>query len=678
MTVPEKVVREIKALRTEVDHHNYLYHSLDSPKLTDSEFDQLFRRLMELEQQYPELITPDSPTQRVGSDPLSEFEQVRHRLPMLSLGNAFSADDLRDFDRRIKNRLDSEQDQAFTCEPKIDGVAVSLLYEDGLLVRGATRGDGTSGEDITANVKTIDAIPLRLRGESYPSTLEVRGEIYISKSGFAKMNESASREGEKLFVNPRNAAAGSLRQLDSRLTAKRPLTMFCYSVGMVEGGDLPSRQGEILQSLQEWGFRTNPLVETVTGIEKCIEYYNRMLSTRNELPYEIDGVVIKVDDIGLQDQLGLLTRTPRWAIAHKFPAEEAATIVEDVEFQVGRTGAVTPVARLKPVFVGGVTISNATLHNMDEIDRLGLMVGDEVIIQRAGDVIPKIVRVLEESRPPDAREIQLPQLCPACGSDVVIAVGEVVARCTGGMYCSAQRKENIRHFASRLAMDVEGLGEKLVYQLVDEDLIQTSADLYRLRVEDLTPLERMAPRSANNLVEALERSKQTTLPRFIYSLGISEVGESTAASLARFYGDLDAIMAADEESLQQVPDVGPVVAGKIAVFFRQAHNREIIESLRQSGITWPASERVPEKAQSLEGQTFVLTGSLSSMSRNEARAKLQALGAKVSGSVSGKTSHVVAGEAAGSKLKKAEELGIEILSEEDLMALFNEPGVSED
>jgi DNA ligase (NAD+) len=675
---PDKVVKEIEALRSEIDHHNYLYHSLDRPDITDREFDQLFRRLTELENQYPQLITTESPTQRVGSDPLSSFQQVQHRLPMLSLGNAFNAEDLRDFDRRIKNRLDSEEDLTFTCEPKIDGVAVSLLYEEGRLVQGATRGDGTSGEDITANVKTIEAIPLRLRAEGYPSTLEVRGEIYISKSGFTKMNERAARDGEKPFVNPRNAAAGSLRQLDSRLTAKRPLTMYCYSVGLVEGGDLPGRQGEVLQSLQEWGFRTNPLVETVTGIEKCIEYYSRMLTIRDGLPYEIDGVVIKVDDISLQDQLGLLTRTPRWAIAHKFPADEAATRVEDVEFQVGRTGAITPVARLKPVFVGGVTISNATLHNMDEITRLGLMIGDQVIIQRAGDVIPKIVRVLEDSRSPDARMIQLPQVCPACGSDVVTAIGEVVARCTGGMYSSAQRKENIRHFASRLAMDIDGLGEKLVYQLVDEKLIQTSADLYRLRVEDLTPLERMAPKSANNLIEALERSKLTTLPRFIYSLGISEVGESTARSLAQYFDDLDTIMSADEESLQQVPDVGPVVAGKIAVFFRQSHNREIIESLRQSGITWPVREIGREQVQSLEGQTFVLTGTLSEVSRNEAKVKLQSLGAKVSGSVSGKTSYVVAGDAAGSKLKKAEELGIEILTAEAFLALLLEHEVSED
>lgn len=678
MTVADKIVKEIEALRSEIERHNFLYHSLDMPEITDREFDQLFRRLAELETQYPQLITPDSPTQRVGSEPLSSFQQVLHRLPMLSLGNAFNAEDLRDFDRRIKNRLDSEIDTAFTCEPKIDGVAVSLLYEEGRLVQGATRGDGTSGEDITANVKTIDSIPLRLRGKRYPSALEVRGEIYISKAGFKKMNEKAMQDDEKLFVNPRNAAAGSLRQLDSRLTAKRPLTMYCYSVGLVANGDLPGKHGEILEALKGWGFRINPLVETVTGIEKCIAYYDRMLATRVQLPYEIDGVVIKVDDISLQNQLGLLTRTPRWAIAHKFPAEEAITRVEDVEFQVGRTGAITPVARLKPVFVGGVTISNATLHNMDEIARLGLMLGDTVVIHRAGDVIPKVARVLEEKRLPDAKTIQLPDKCPACGSDVVIASGEVVARCTGGMYCSAQRKENIRHFASRMAMDIDGLGEKLVYQLVDEKLIQTSADLYRLKAEDLIPLERMAPKSANNLIAALERSKQTALPRFIYSLGISEVGESTARSLARHYVDLDAIMAADEESLQEVPDVGPIVASKIAVFFRQAHNREILESLLQSGITWPVGESGGKQQQSLEGQTFVLTGSLSALSRNEAKARLQSLGAKVSGSVSGKTSYVVAGEAAGSKLKKAEELGVEILSEAALLALFAEYGISGD
>lgn len=678
MTVPDAVVKEIEVLRSEIEHHNYLYHSLDTPEITDREFDLLFRRLAELEAQHPQLVTPESPTRRVGSEPLSSFQQVLHRLPMLSLDNAFNAEDLRDFDHRIKTRLDSEVAPTYTCEPKIDGVAVSILYQEGRLVQAATRGDGTSGEDITANVRTIDTIPLRLRGKGYPATLEVRGEIYISKSGFRKMNERAAREGDKLFVNPRNAAAGSLRQLDSRLTAKRPLTMYCYSVGLAAGGDLPARHGEILESLKEWGFRINPLVETVTGIEKCVAYYKRMLATRDQLPYEIDGVVIKVDAIGLQNRLGLLTRTPRWAIAHKFPPEEATTRVEDVEFQVGRTGAITPVARLKPVFVGGVTIRNATLHNMDEITRLGLMLGDTVVIQRAGDVIPKVVRVLEEKRVPDAETIQLPDSCPACGSDVVIASGEVVARCTGGMYCSAQRKENIRHFAARMAMDIDGLGEKLVYQLVDEKLIQTSADLYKLKAQDIIPLDRMAPKSAHNLIAALERSKQTTLPRFIYSLGISDVGESTAKSLARHYDDLDTIMAADEESLQEVPDVGPVVARRIAVFFRQAHNREIIESLLQSGITWSVDEAGRGPPQSLEGQTFVFTGSLSVLSRNEAKAKLQFLGARVSGSVSGKTAYVVAGAAAGSKLKKAQELGVEILSEDALLALLAEHGIGKD
>ncbi len=675
MTVPDKVIKDIEALRSEIDHHNYQYHSLDMPEITDRDFDQLFQRLLALEAQYPQLVTPDSPSQRVGGAPLKAFSQVAHRLPMLSLDNAFNAEDLRNFDRRIRNRLADEAEITYTCEPKIDGVAVSLLYQAGVLVQGATRGDGMAGEDITGNVRTIDAIPLRLRGTAYPSTLEVRGEIYISKSGFAQMNAKAAREGEKQFVNPRNSAAGSLRQLDPGLTAQRPLTMYCYSIGLVEGGELPRRHSVILQTLKEWGFRINPLIETMTGIEKCVQYYERMHAIRDELPYEIDGVVIKVDEIDLQNQLGLLTRTPRWAIAHKFPAEEAMTVVEDVEFQVGRTGTITPVARLTPVFVGGVTISNATLHNMDEITRLGLLVGDWVVVHRAGDVIPKVVRVLEEKRPADARVIQVPAVCPACGSEVVTVTGAVAARCSGGMYCSAQTKENIRHFASRQAMDIDGLGEKLVYQLVDEKLIQTSADLFALTVADLTPLQRMAAKSAHNLITALEHCKQTTLPRFIYSLGIPEVGESTARSLAQHYGDLDSIMAADEDMLQQVPDVGPIVAGKIAAFFRQVHNREIIDSLIKSGITWPVIEL--SRNADLDGQTFVLTGTLSTLSRNEARAKLQSLGAKVSSSVSGKTTWLVAGDAAGSKLKKAEQLGIDILDEDALLALFTEYGIDE-
>ncbi len=675
MSATREIIDEIESLRTEIEHHNYLYHALDSPDITDAEFDAMFLRLKELESSYPELLSPTSPTQRVGSLPLKAFSQVQHRLPMLSLDNAFSAGDLRDFDQRVRTRLGAGDSIVYNCEPKIDGVAVSLIYENGQLVQGATRGDGASGEDITANVRTIKAIPLRLRGSGFPEVLEVRGEIYMPKSGFRAMNERAQAAGEKIFVNPRNAAAGSLRQLDARLTAKRPLSMFCYSVGLVEKGALPGRHSAILLRLREWGLRINPLVKQVQGVEDCIAYYQNMLERRADLPYEIDGVVFKVDEIRLQNQLGILTRSPRWAIAHKFPAEQAATILEDVEFQVGRTGAITPVARLKPVFVGGVTISNATLHNMDEVERLDVRIGDTVVIQRAGDVIPKVIRVEIEERPANARRVKLPAVCPACGSEVIAGAGEVVARCSGGLYCSAQRKENIRHFASRLAMDIDGLGDKLVVQLVDENLISTSADLYQLTEDKLLPLDRMAPKSASNLIGALDKSKQTSLPRFIYALGIPEVGESTARSLAHHFGDLSEIMSADEERLQAVPDVGPVVARKIVVFFNQPHNQEIIESLLESGITWPSLELRQPSAKPLQGQTFVLTGTLATMTRNEAKEKLLLLGARVSGSVSANTTCVVAGEAAGSKLTNARTLGVTILDESALIALFEENGL---
>ena len=560
----------------------------------------------------------------------------------------------------------------YACEPKIDGVAVSLLYEAGKLVRGATRGDGTTGEDITQNVRTIESIPLKLMGQGFPARLEVRGEIYISKSIFRQHNEAASAAGEKIFANPRNAAAGSVRQKDSKLTAKRKLTMFCYSVGIVEDGDLPAQHGEILHKLQSWGLRINPEIEIVLGADACIEYYDHILQSRNSLDYEIDGVVIKVNDMNKQSRLGMLTRTPRWAIAHKFPADEGTTQLLDVEFQVGRTGAITPVARLEPVKVGGVTISNATLHNMDEVHRLGLCIGDTVLIKRAGDVIPKVVEVLQ--KPPGRVEIVLPRRCPACGSEVVLGTDEVIARCNGGLACQAQRKESIRHFASRLAMDIEGLGDKLVEQLVDEGLIQSPADLYVLPASDLVELERMAPKSVNNLLAALDKSKQTTLPRFIYALGIQEVGESTARSLAMFFGELNSLREADEERLQKVPDVGPIVAAKIAMFFNQQVNREVIDRLVASGFSWQEEQRDID-AQALAGSTYVLTGSLGQLSRNEAKAKLQSLGAKVAGSVSKKTSVVVAGDAAGSKLSKAQQLGVDVIDEEGLIALFREHGI---
>ena len=672
MAASKKIIAEIEHLRNEINHHNYLYHSRDDPTISDAEFDRLFRDLKSLEKQYPELISNVSPTQRVGSTPLSSFSQVVHELPMLSLDNAVGKDGVFEFDRRIKTRLQSDGDIRYACEPKIDGVAVSLLYENGQLIRGATRGDGTTGEDITQNVRTIESIPLQLMGQGYPRRLEVRGEAYFAKSAFRKMNELAHSRGEKVFANPRNAAAGTLRQLDSKLTAQRKLTMFCYSVGLVEG-ELPDRHSEILARLGTWGLRVNPLIDVVSGAGRCLEYFNSIGEQRESLDYEIDGVVFKVDDIGLQQELGMLTRTPRWAVAHKFPAEEGITRLNDVEFQVGRTGAITPVARLEPVKVGGVTISNATLHNMDEIARLGLVVGDTVVVQRAGDVIPKIVSVMLEKRPRKTRKVKLPAACPACGSEILRSEGEVVVRCTGGLSCSAQVKESIRHFASRLALDIEGLGDKLVEQLVDEGLIENAADLYQLTEENLVKLERMAPKSANNLLEALEKSKETTLPRLIYALGIQEVGESTARNLAMRFGDLDALQNADEELLQTVADVGPIVAHKIHHFFQQKNNLAVIDSLVEIGLQWKVEETTVGE-QRLNGETWVLTGSLSKLTRNEAKARLQRLGAKVSGSVSKNTSCVVAGEAAGSKLTKAQELGIKIIAEDDLIVLLEEYG----
>lgn len=669
----KKIQDQMARLRGELTRHNHLYHTLDEPEISDAEFDRMFRELRALEEEHPDQVTDDSPTRRVGSAPLDGFSQVVHEMPMLSLDNAFGEEDMRDFNRRILARLERSDEIDFACEPKIDGVAVSLLYENGRLVQGATRGDGATGEDITRNVRTIESIPLVLMSEGYPARLEVRGEVYFTLSGFNRMNEEAEASGQKVFANPRNAAAGTLRQLDSRETAKRPLTMFAYSVGIVEGGVLPERHTEILQELSRWGIRVNPLTAAVSGVDACMRYFDQVLEQRGELDYEIDGVVFKANDIADQDRLGMLTRTPRWAIAHKFPAEEGVTRLEDVEFQVGRTGAITPVARLEPVKVGGVTISNATLHNIDEVGRLELMIGDTVVIQRAGDVIPKVVSVNYEKRPDSARKIELPDHCPACGSDVIQPEGEVVARCTGGLECSAQRKESIRHFASRLALDIEGLGDKLVNQLVEEELISNPADLFGLTEAQLVELERMAPKSANNLLSALEKSKETTLPRFIYALGIQEVGESTARNLAQFYGGIESLRSADEESLQEVPDVGPIVAAKIARFFSQEVNNRVIDELLECGVTWQ-EEEVMANPDALAGQTFVLTGTLNTLTRNEAKARLQSLGAKVAGSVSAKTSCVVAGDAAGSKLTRAGELGVQVMSEDDLLGLLEQHG----
>lgn len=671
MTKPDPALQEeAAALRQQLHDHNYRYYALDDPSIPDAEYDRLLRRLQQLELQYPSLKTPDSPTQRVGAPPLSAFESVTHEVPMLSLDNAFSDKELEDFNRRVMERLKRDEPVSYVCEPKLDGVAVSLLYRDGVLVRGATRGDGTTGENITENVRTIKSIPLRLQMQHPPSSLEVRGEIYMPKAGFEKLNNEARAAGQKLFVNPRNAAAGSLRQLDSSITASRQLEMAVYSLGLTEGLDLPPTHMETLGCLREWGFLVNPNIELHHDLQGCLAYYEKMAEIRPQLPCDIDGIVYKVNDFSLQRRLGFVARAPRWAIARKFPAQEEMTRLLDVEFQVGRTGAVTPVARLEPVFVGGVTVSNATLHNQDEVARLGLKIGDSVIIRRAGDVIPQVVKVVEERRPVDARDITFPDHCPVCGSPVERVANEAVARCSGGLICAAQRKQAIKHFASRKAMDIDGLGDKLVEQLVDQGLVHSVADIYRLSREQLAALDRMADKSAANLIDALEASKQITLPRFIYALGIREVGEATARSLAQHFGNLDELQSASPETLQEVPDVGPVVAHFVWEFFQQAENLDVIGSLKDVGVHWPDPSPADTSEQPLAGQTWVLTGTLETMGRAEAKEKLQQLGAKVSGSVSARSACVVAGPGAGSKLAKARELDIPVVDEAALLELF--------
>jgi DNA ligase (NAD+) len=669
--VPAKEQKRVEELRRQIDEANYNYYVLDNPTIPDPEYDRLMRELQALEERFPELVTPDSPTQRVGAEPAAAFEEVRHELPMLSLGNAFSDDELIAFDRRVHDRLRSEAPVEYACEPKLDGLAVSLLFEDGRLTRGSTRGDGYRGEDITQNIRTIKTVPLKLKGKRWPRRLEVRGEVYMPKEGFEALNRRVRERGENGFANPRNAAAGSLRQLDPRITAERPLAIFCYGVGLVVGADIPPTHDQTLDRLEQWGLRVCPERDVVSGVDACLAYYRRMAELREALPYEIDGVVFKVDRRALQEELGSVTRAPRWAIAHKFPAQEELTVLHGVEWQVGRTGALTPVARLEPVSVGGVTVSNATLHNIDEIERKDVRVGDTVYVRRAGDVIPEIVKVVLERRPARTHKIRLPTRCPVCDSEVVRPEGEAVARCSGGLICPAQRKEAIRHFASRRAMDIEGLGDKLVDQLVESGLVDHVDDLYQLSLEQLGGLERMAEKSAQNLLDALEKSKRSALARFIYALGIREVGEATARALAQHFGSLDALMKADEEALQAVPDVGPVVAQEVLAFFRQKHNRGVIEGLRRSGIHWP-EHGAAEGGGPLVGRTYVLTGSLSAMTRDEAKDRLQALGAKVSGSVSAKTTAVIAGEEPGSKLDKAEQLGVPILTEQAFLALLEQ------
>jgi DNA ligase (NAD+) len=681
---PPDIEQEIAALRARLDDWNYQYYVLDQPTVADAEYDRCMRRLVELEAAHPALLTDDSPTQRVGATPLSQFGQVTHELPMLSLDNAFSEHEMHEFNRRVLERLGDVAGQVeYACEPKLDGIAVSLMYRNGVLERGATRGDGRTGEDITQNVRTIPSIPLRLRGNDYPDVLEVRGEIYMPRAGFEQLNEQARQRGEKAFVNPRNAAAGSLRQLDPRITARRPLQMCCYGVGLVVGADLPGQHALVLDKLQRWGLRINAESRVVSGIEACDEYYRELALRRDTLPYDIDGIVFKVNDLTLQQRLGFVSRAPRWAIARKFPAQEEMTRLLDVEFQVGRTGAITPVARLEPVFVGGVTVSNATLHNSDEVERLGVRIGDTVIVRRAGDVIPQIVSVVSERRPPEARCVEFPDRCPVCGSAVEREEDEAVLRCMGGLVCAAQQKAAIRHFASRRAMDIDGLGDKLVEQLVDSGLVTDVAGLYQLQREQLLGLERMGEKSVDNLLAALEQSKQTTLPRFIFALGIREVGEATALSLARHFGRWEALAEATEAQLLAVPDVGPVVADHLIQFFDSASSMAVVARLREAGVRWPdlataagaGAAAAGAGEPPLAGQTWVVTGKLEALARDAAKAHLQALGARVAGSVSAKTSCVVAGPGAGSKLAKATELGVKVIDEEAFLQLLADHGM---
>ncbi len=758
MTSPKtpSPAEQIKQLRDQLNDWSYRYYVLDDPAVPDAEYDRLFRQLQALEGEHPDLISPDSPTQRVGDVPLEGFNEVRHAVPMLSLGNAFNDEELRDFDQRVRERLDVSGSIDYVAEPKLDGLAVSLVYENGELVRGATRGDGETGEDITANVRTIKSIPLRLRGDKPPALMEVRGEVVMTHRGFAELNRRQAEAEQKTFANPRNAAAGSLRQLDSRITAQRPLEFYAYSLAQLEGENWPDRHSAILERLRQWGLRVNPEVKLCDGVDALLAFYHDILERRDQLDYDIDGVVYKVDRLDWQRDLGFVSRAPRWAVAHKFPAQEEITVLNGVDWQVGRTGALTPVAKLEPVQVGGVTVSNATLHNIDEIHRLDIRVGDTVVVYRAGDVIPKVVRAVPERRPDNAEEIHLPAECPVCGSDIFRAEGGVVARCTGGLICGAQQREAIKHFASRRAMDIEGLGEKLVDALVDRNLIATVADLYRLQAEPVAALERMGDKSAANLIEALEHSKTVSLERFLFALGILQIGEETAKALADCFGDLETIRRAPLLLFLAVPDVGLEVAKAIHAFFREQHNEDVIDGLLAEGVqpranghpsvafvreltlgyflkaakrlgmaldgvgeksletlgshyktvaalaeadadeapVRPAmleqvhkaleqgdwrqrleqaealaaelSEKAPREAaeQALEGQTWVLTGTLSRLTRDQAKAHLQSLGAKVAGSVSKKTHCVVAGEAAGSKLAKAEELGVDVMDED--------------
>ena len=661
--------QQIDTLRQDLRRYEYEYHVLDNPTIPDAEYDRLFHQLKALEAAYPELITADSPTQRVGAKPLSGFAQIRHEIPMLSLDNAFSDEEFYAFVKRIEDRLIRLPDPlTFCCEPKLDGLAVSILYVNGVLTQAATRGDGTTGEDITANIRTIRNIPLQLLMDNPPTRLEVRGEVFMPHAGFERLNQQALEKGEKTFANPRNAAAGSLRQLDPKITSKRPLVLNAYGIGIAEGVDLPNTHYDRLQWLKSIGIPVNPEIRLCNGTDEVLDFYRDIQNKRSSLGYDIDGTVLKINDIALQEKLGFISKAPRWAIAYKFSAQEELTRLNDVEFQVGRTGAITPVAKLEPVFVAGVTVSNATLHNGDEIERLDIAIGDTVVIRRAGDVIPQIIGVLHDRRPADARPIVFPETCPVCDSAIVRIEGEAVARCTGGLFCAAQRKEALKHFVSRKAMDIDGVGGKLIEQLVDRELVHTPADLFKLDLTTLTRLERMGAKSAENALASLEKAKNTTLARFIFALGIREVGEATALNLANHFKTLEALQNADLEALQQVPDVGEVVANRILAFWHEPHNVSVVNDLIAQGVHWETVETKEVTENRFKGKTVVLTGTLTQMGRNEAKALLQDMGAKVSGSVSAKTDFVIAGDAAGSKLTKAQELGVAVLTEEEFLA----------
>lgn len=671
MVLPPSLIERARHLRELLHRYSYYYYALNDSLVPDSEYDRLFNELLKLEELYPALKTPDSPTQRVGAHPVKTFQSVPHELPMLSLDNAFSKEDILAFDKRIHSKLQEHGLLDYVCEPKFDGLAVSLLYENGILVRGATRGDGSIGEDVTANVKTIKSVPLHLKGE-IPPRVEIRGEVFFSKEGFLRLNETMRANGEKVFANARNAAAGSLRQLDSRITAKRPLTIFCYDIGICSHWPTHIKtHGEVLNLLKTWGLPVTDEIHIAHGMDDCLDYYQKLLDERNLLPFEIDGVVYKINDLSFQKKLGMVSRSPRWAIAHKFPAEEDMTILQSVEFQVGRTGAVTPVARLAPVFISGALISNATLHNMDEISRKDIRVGDTVVVRRAGDVIPEVVRVILEKRPMTAQLIMLPKQCPVCGSVVVKNEHEAVARCSGGLVCPAQRKETIKHFASRRAMNIEGLGDKLIDQLVDRGFLNQVDDLYRLRSDQLVNLDRMGLKSSAKVIQAIQKTKETTFPRFLFALGIREVGEATAKNLARHFRTLDRVQKASREELLSISDIGPVVAEHIYVFFREPHNQRVIQSLLNSGIHWSDGQNETVSSSPFQGKVVVITGTLATMTREQAKEKLEVLGAKVTDTVSKKTDFVVVGENPGSKRDKAVSLHIEMIDENQFLSRLN-------